>query len=412
MEIDTAEAARFLAALTSDTVHTFQTFDDSRQGTRGLVRVLHGTFDRHATTLAALNLKGAGVFVMVNRGDGMGRKADNVTACRALFVDLDGAPLEPVLSSPIRPRIVVESSPGRWHCYWPVADLPPDRFSSAQKALALLFNADAKVHDKPRVMRLPGFWHNKAQPFQSRIVEAHGELLTWVEMVEGFGLADDLRLPDTIPEGERNTKLFAMAASARRQGVPEDAQRAKALAVNAARCHPPLSEAEVVELVASAYRGRSDGVLPLPLALLDAPAYLAADDHVRQLLLHAYRRANGFNGGCVTLPWSELSAWFPREKTFTDIRKRAVDSGLLTIAKAATKAMPRKRRGAKPNVYRLAIPPESAPYSQALIPPETALPEALQAVGFEALDHRSEDGGPNRRTTTQPKPNGFGAGGQ
>lgn len=174
MEIDTAEAARFLAALSGDTLHTFQTFGEASRGSRSLNRVLHGTLQRHAVALSSLNLKGAGAFVMVNRGDGMGRKADNVTACRALFVDLDGAPLAPVLAGPIRPRIVVESSPARWHCYWPVADLPPDRFSAAQKALALRFGGDPKVCDKPRVMRLPGFWHNKGEPFRTRIVEAAG----------------------------------------------------------------------------------------------------------------------------------------------------------------------------------------------------------------------------------------------
>lgn len=397
MEIQQAEAARFLAALTGDSQHTFQTFDDSKRGTRGLTRVLHGTFERHAQTLASLNLRGAGVFVMVNRGDGKGRKADNVTACRALFVDLDGAPIEPVLAAPIPPRIVVQSSPGKWHAYWPVADLPPDYFSAAQKSLALRFNGDPKVSDKPRVMRLPGFWHNKSKPFQTRLVDAESEPLTWAEMVAAFGLQDRTRLPKAIGEGDRNSTLFKLAQSARRKGVPEDAQLAKALAVNASRCHPPLSEAEVSALVASAYRGTDTGTLGLPLALIESPQFKALDDSARLLLILAYRRADGFNAGCVTLPWSELAEWFPRKKTFLGVRNRAVASGLLTIAKPATKAMPRKRRGPKPTFYQLAIGPFSATYFKPLIGPFSATPEALQGVAVVCPDLCFEPSGLRRR---------------
>src|SRR3546814_14811174 len=110
------------AALSPDNHYAVQTFDVAKSGSNGTTRVLHGTLAAQSRRLVALNDKGAGVFVMVNRGDGMGRKADNVTACRALFLDLDGSPIEPVIAAPIPPRITVESSPGRWHAYWPVAD--------------------------------------------------------------------------------------------------------------------------------------------------------------------------------------------------------------------------------------------------------------------------------------------------
>jgi hypothetical protein len=43
-----------------------------------------------------LNREGAGVFVTVNETDLKGRTAKNITSVRAVFVDLDGAPLEPV----------------------------------------------------------------------------------------------------------------------------------------------------------------------------------------------------------------------------------------------------------------------------------------------------------------------------
>lgn len=381
MDIDTAMAARFLTALTGDSVHTFQTLDDKKAGRRGLIRILHGTFSRQANTLATLNAKGAGVYVMVNRGDGMGRKADNVTGCRALFLDLDGSPIEPVLSAPIPPRIVVESSPGKWHAYWPIVDLPPGQFSAAQVALASMFDGDPVVHDKPRVMRLPGFLHNKATPFQTRLQKCEVAPLTWQEMADAFDLSRRMTLPAVIPEGERNSTLFKLAKSAAAKGVPEPAQLAKAMKVNAERCAVPLSEAEVAATVASAYKTRGGG-FGIPAELVDSAAFMALDDAARLLLILAYRRADGFNGGIVTLPHSELRDWFPRKNTFQNTRKRAVASGLLTIVKPASPAMPRKGKGPTPTFYRLAIGALSAPYYQSLIGALSAPPEALQVLGI------------------------------
>lgn len=382
MEIDTAMAARFLTALTGDAVHTFQTFAEAKGGTRVLNRILHGNLARHAVTLESLNRKGAGVFVMVNRGDCMGRKADNVTAARALFVDLDGAPVEPVLACALPPRIVVESSPGKWHCYWPVVDLPLSRFTDAQKALSLRFNGDPKVHDRARVMRLPGFLHNKGNPTQTRLVSAESAPLTWHEMVEAFDLRDRLRLPDVIHEGERNSELFKLATSAAAQGVPEAEELAKVQSVNARRCRPPLDAAEVAQIVASAYRRPVRGMAAIPLAVLDGEAYRSLDDAGRTLLLLAYRRANSF--GDFTLPHSELARWFPRKDTFHAVRKRVVESGLLIVTQPASKAMPRQGRGPKPTFYRLAIGPFGVAYSKTEIGPFGVAPEALQAVAIEA----------------------------
>ncbi len=177
--IDLTCAARFLSLLDGAGVFTFQTFLDVHAGVQSAAarpRVLHGPLDEHAEQLNNLNEQGAGIFVMVNAGDGVTRAgaktcrtAANVRRVRAVFVDLDGAPITPVLESPLRPDWVVRSSPGRWHAYWRVGDCPLDRFESAQAALAARFDGDPKVKDLPRVMRIPGFFHRKAEPFRSEL---------------------------------------------------------------------------------------------------------------------------------------------------------------------------------------------------------------------------------------------------
>lgn len=173
MPVDHDQAVAFLSALAPDNQLTFQTFpeprfrDSCKQG----ATILHGDYESVCDQLSALNQQGHGIFLMVNQGDLKGRKASNVCKVRAHFVDLDDAPLEPVLSPEAPPHIVVESSPQKWHAYWLTDDSPLEEFKTRQKALALKFNGDPTVCDLPRVLRVPGFWHLKAQPFQSRLIK-------------------------------------------------------------------------------------------------------------------------------------------------------------------------------------------------------------------------------------------------
>ena len=67
------------------------------------------------------------------------------------------------------PTMVVSSSPGRWHAYWLISDCPLETFGPTQQRLASMFNGDPSVIDLPRVMRLPGFYHLKGEPFMSKI---------------------------------------------------------------------------------------------------------------------------------------------------------------------------------------------------------------------------------------------------
>ena len=173
-----AATKAFLGQLDRNDIFTFQTFDDNKAD-KGkfdpLAKVLHGTLDQHHASLKHLQQQGAGVFVMVNRGDGLVhpgnktcRRSKNVTAIRSLFVDLDGSPIAPVLKA-LQPDIVVESSPDRWHAYWLTDDCPLDEFRKRQRQIAEKFAGDPKVIDLPRVMRLPGFFHQKATPFMTRL---------------------------------------------------------------------------------------------------------------------------------------------------------------------------------------------------------------------------------------------------
>ena len=174
---DFDKAQIFLDIMDPDGIFTFQTFPDNPDNrTSRAPCVLHGTFPQHKEALASLNAAGHGIFFMVNKGDGLTksdkktcRTNSNVICIRAFFLDLDGAPLEPVLKA-CPPDIVVESSLGKWHAYWLVSGCPLQLFKTVQINLAEKFNGDPLVNDLARVLRIPGFFHQKATPFQSRLV--------------------------------------------------------------------------------------------------------------------------------------------------------------------------------------------------------------------------------------------------
>lgn len=172
MPIDHKQASAFLSMLSADAEFTFQTIAEapSVRGQPHGASIRHGTYAELQGQLTELNQNGHGIFVMVNQGDLKGRANHNVQKVRAHFVDLDGPPLEPVLHSEAPPHIVVESSPRRWHAYWLIRDCPLADFKQRQRTLAAKFEGDPSVCDLARVLRVPGFWHLKAVPFQSRLI--------------------------------------------------------------------------------------------------------------------------------------------------------------------------------------------------------------------------------------------------
>jgi hypothetical protein len=144
----------------------FQTFSDKYyeaqntvNGKDTLVKVFKTTPEQAEASIEALQSKGAGIFFQVNPGTS--RRQRDVESVAALFLDLDGAPLEPVLEDAragkiAKPNAIVLSSEGRYHAYWLVHDCELLMFRQAQKALAARYGGDPVVHNLERVMRVPG----------------------------------------------------------------------------------------------------------------------------------------------------------------------------------------------------------------------------------------------------------------
>lgn len=252
--IDLSEARKFLACLGKGEPFTYQTFGDVNKQDRALAKVRHGELDRHCEALERLNSRGAGVFSMVNAGDGKGRRELNVQRVRAVFVDLDGAPLEPVTQATLRPHMTIESSPGKYHAYWCIHDLPREAFSVTQMALAQRFDGDPAVKDLPRVMRLPGFIHQKNRPFRTRIRDLRdtppypaSALLNAFE-IDLNASAQAFSPTAQIEEGSRNLAIFQMTYGFLADGLPQDTVLQRLLSANRMRCNPPLPKSEVIDI--------------------------------------------------------------------------------------------------------------------------------------------------------------------
>lgn len=350
-----ADATRFLQALAPDGALTFSTFSDGRRpGRDPLARILHGNYRRHCGTLGKLNHSGAGVFVMVNRGDGKGRKIANVQTVRAIFLDLDGAPLAPVIAAPVAPAIVCESSPGKHHAYWPVAGMPLGDFRRAQRALAAVYGGDCAVCDLPRVMRLPGYVHAKGPPFTTRLLHCDPVVpWRWPELAEALGLPHGKNRTgagDLWCEGERNPSLYRFACGLRAQGMDQVEILRRLQVANESRCCPPLAHTEVASIVASA-QAKSAGFAKLPHALLDSEVFRLLPDAGKVAALALTRNYNGANNGRIALTRADARRWGLSRYKRTVALDALESSKLIECTARGMSAAPGHR--ATPDLYRL-----------------------------------------------------------
>jgi len=192
---DFGQADRFLQLLDEESdKFTFQVFDDVKpdgKARKELAAHAYLSLDQAKSWLIDRQRKGCGAFVTVNETDGKGRKLENIVRVRAFFVDLDNAPIEPIYSAPLQPHFLVQSGRG-WHAYWLVENCPLEAFEAVQHALADLYGGDHAVSDRARVMRLPGFWHQKGTPIQTRLIEHETGLPSqYQQFIEAFGINPD-----------------------------------------------------------------------------------------------------------------------------------------------------------------------------------------------------------------------------
>ena len=234
--------------------NTFQTFDDSTLKRRELSRVYHSY---NPLNLDAKNNKGAGIFLNINETDGKGRKKQNNIRVRAVFADLDGAPLGAILE--YHPSMVVETSPGKYHTYWFTDDVPLDQFTNLLKAIANKFNSDPKVCILTAVLRVPGFYHCKGEPTLSRVLYTSENRYSFDELKAMFPSTPKQVGPvNNKPieirgahKDDRNDTLCRMIGALKKRGFQDREIETKAHEFGK-KCVPPLRARQIDSTLKSA----------------------------------------------------------------------------------------------------------------------------------------------------------------
>ncbi|MDG1987970.1 MAG: DUF5906 domain-containing protein [Halieaceae bacterium] len=172
---------------------------------------------------------------------------------RALFADFDGQPLSHLDRIPLRPSFKVNTSPGKYHAYWLIDDCTLDQFKPMQQRIAQILESDPAVCDLGRIMRVPGFYHPKGDPFMVTI--------DCPEKVNRYSLADFKQaISDLAPtnevmrrhsltlgcnEGSRNTALTSLAGQLIYNCLP-DHEAIQALNGWNKLNNPPLPDEEII----------------------------------------------------------------------------------------------------------------------------------------------------------------------
>lgn len=133
-----------------------------------------GMLDLEPEDASTWNTRGWGIFATVQKFRGARRK-ENLERIRAWAIDLDGGDKpeqrKRIEKSPLRPSSIVETKNG-YHVYWYAEGALAEHYRLILDRLVTFFGADKNARDLARVLRVPGFLHQKdpANPFPVRRV--------------------------------------------------------------------------------------------------------------------------------------------------------------------------------------------------------------------------------------------------
>ena len=219
----------------------------------GGITSFRGSLEDHRKKLNALNKAGYGIFVTVNETDGKDIKGANVTRVRALFADFDASPLSNLDRIPLKPSFSVNTSPGKHHAYWLIDDCPLDQFKPMQQKLAQILDSDPAVCDLGRIMRVPGFYHLKGDPFMVTIdcpdqVNRYSfadmkNAISSLTPINEVTVRHSLNMGCT--EGSRNTALTSLAGRLIHDCQPDTAAIQALMDWNTLNM-PPLPDEEII----------------------------------------------------------------------------------------------------------------------------------------------------------------------
>jgi hypothetical protein len=158
----------------------------------------HGKLDNILRELHTLNEQRYGVYFVVNGG---GHSDADIKHITAQFYECDTGTFEEQLeqleSFPLKPSVIVKTKKSL-HVYFLMRDAAVEAFRTVQRQLVARFNGDPVCVNESRVMRIPGFYHNKSEPVMVELLEFHPELIYTQEELSSL-------LPEVQEEASRES---------------------------------------------------------------------------------------------------------------------------------------------------------------------------------------------------------------
>lgn len=180
------QAVTYLQTLDNKTKYFLFACYDYRKIKKG--RQIYGAFNNCLRKLTNNNNEGFDVYVTVNETTGPARKKENIKRCRAIWVEDDNKREAPRTDFPIKPSMVVQSSPGKYHYYWLTSTTKFEEWDAVMQTMVDKWGCDPQARDISRVMRLPGFKHRKdlKSDIVCQLIESEGTIHSWLSLKSIF----------------------------------------------------------------------------------------------------------------------------------------------------------------------------------------------------------------------------------
>ena len=153
-----------------------------------------GAIELGLDALENYNNEGFGIYWTLNEFEGA-RKKENLTRITHWFCDIDGGnkpeQMKKINSLLMPPSFIVETKNG-YHCYWAVeSNATIENFERIERGIAEKLDADIHAIDVLRLLRVPGFLHQKNpnEPFEVTLLDYAGSdrFYTEAQMLAYFG---------------------------------------------------------------------------------------------------------------------------------------------------------------------------------------------------------------------------------
>jgi hypothetical protein len=169
--------------------HSFRLFNDKKDAPKCANVINRNTLNDPSFVLTLLkeNQEKRGIFFTVNHGDFNGVKNENIVGIRYVWCEDDytGYLRD---DFPIKPNVIVCSSPGKYHYYWRFEEHTKfEEFQNMMDVMVSTWGSDPNAKDRSRVLRVPGFFHNKNDPHLVSVEYGDKNLTDWELFKSEFG---------------------------------------------------------------------------------------------------------------------------------------------------------------------------------------------------------------------------------